>query len=41
MCLLIGDAAVYGAAKALPDNILQDVLRSYCDIKMTVKHVEA
>ena len=36
-----GDAAVYGAAKALPDNILQDVLRSYCDIKMTVKHVEA
>ena len=32
-----GDAAVYGAAKALPDAILQDVMRSYCDVKMTVK----
>lgn len=32
-----GDAAVYGAAKALPRAILTDVLRSYIDVKMTVK----
>lgn len=32
-----GDAAVYGAAKALPPDILGDVMRGYCDVKMKVK----
>lgn len=32
-----GDAAVYGAAKALPPDILGDVMRGYVDIKMKVK----
>jgi len=33
-----GDAAVYGAASVLPDDVLKEVMRSYCDIKMSVKH---
>lgn len=32
-----GDAAVYSAASVLPDDVLKEVMRSYCDIKMTVK----
>lgn len=32
-----GEAAVYGAASVLPDDVLMEVMRSYCDIKMTVK----
>jgi len=32
-----GDAAVYGAAKMLPNKILSDVLKGYIDVKMTVK----
>jgi len=32
-----GDAAVYGTADMLPSDILEDVLRSYVDIKMSVK----
>ena len=33
-----GDAAVYGAAEALPDAILSSVMRSYLDVKLSVKH---
>eukprot|EP00746_Dinoflagellata_sp_MGD_P161010 gnl/MRDRNA2_/MRDRNA2_88020_c0_seq1.p1 gnl/MRDRNA2_/MRDRNA2_88020_c0~~gnl/MRDRNA2_/MRDRNA2_88020_c0_seq1.p1 ORF type:complete len:540 (+),score=106.34 gnl/MRDRNA2_/MRDRNA2_88020_c0_seq1:72-1691(+) len=36
-----GDAAVYGAAKALPPDILGDVMRGYCDVKMKVKKKES
>ena len=32
-----GDAAVYGAAENLPDEILDSVVRSYLDVKLTVK----
>ena len=32
-----GNAAVYGAAAAIPDAILEDVLRGYVDIKLKVK----
>jgi len=32
-----GDAAVYGAASVIPDDVLMEVMRSYCDIRMTVK----
>jgi sphinganine-1-phosphate aldolase len=34
---LEGNCAVYGAASALPDEVLDSVLRSYCDIRMEVK----
>ena len=32
-----GNAAVYGAAASIPEPILEDVLRGYVDIRMTVK----
>jgi len=32
-----GNAAVYGAAASAPDDVLDDILRSYCDIRMRVK----
>jgi len=32
-----GNAAVYGAAAAIPDAILEEVLRGYVDIKLSVK----
>ena len=32
-----GTAAVYGAAAAIPDAILHDVLRGYIDVKLMVK----
>merc|ERR1719198_1247077 len=32
-----GEAAVYGAAKILPDNIIGEVMKSYCDLRVTVK----
>jgi len=32
-----GEAAVYGAAKLLPSEILGECLKRYIDIKMTVK----
>lgn len=32
-----GDAAIYGAAKALPSKILGSVMRSYIEVKMKVK----
>jgi hypothetical protein len=32
-----GDAGVYGTADLLPGNILGEVMRSYVDVKMTVK----
>jgi len=35
-----GDAAIYGAAEALPDAILSSVMRSYLDVKLSVKHAE-
>eukprot|EP00747_Dinoflagellata_sp_TGD_P017652 gnl/TRDRNA2_/TRDRNA2_125961_c0_seq1.p1 gnl/TRDRNA2_/TRDRNA2_125961_c0~~gnl/TRDRNA2_/TRDRNA2_125961_c0_seq1.p1 ORF type:complete len:541 (-),score=80.59 gnl/TRDRNA2_/TRDRNA2_125961_c0_seq1:43-1665(-) len=35
-----GDAAVYGAATVLPPRVLQEVLRSYIDVKMTVKEFQ-
>jgi sphinganine-1-phosphate aldolase len=34
---LEGDSAVYGTADLLPDQILNDVLKSYVDVKLTVK----
>eukprot|EP00615_Pteridomonas_danica_P002513 CAMPEP_0114346224 /NCGR_PEP_ID=MMETSP0101-20121206/12882_1 /TAXON_ID=38822 ORGANISM="Pteridomonas danica, Strain PT" /NCGR_SAMPLE_ID=MMETSP0101 /ASSEMBLY_ACC=CAM_ASM_000211 /LENGTH=495 /DNA_ID=CAMNT_0001482711 /DNA_START=106 /DNA_END=1593 /DNA_ORIENTATION=+ len=34
---LEGNCAVYGAASTLPDEVLDSVLRSYCDIRMEVK----
>ena len=34
---LEGQCAVYGAAAAIPDELLDSVLRSYCDIRMEVK----
>jgi len=34
---LEGQCAVYGAAAAIPDALLDSVLRSYCDIRMEVK----
>lgn len=34
---VVGEAAVYGAAKVLPNEILADVLRSYIEVKMKVK----
>jgi len=36
-----GDAAVYGAADAYPDEIIEDVMKSYVDIKLSVKHKAA
>ncbi len=32
-----GNAAVYGSASTIPDNLLDDILRSYVDISLTVK----
>ena len=32
-----GDAAVYGAAKLLPPEILADVMKGYIEVKMKVK----
>ena len=32
-----GDAAVYGTAELLPENILGEVMKSYIDVKMSVK----
>jgi len=32
-----GDAGVYGTADLLPDQILDDVMKSYLDVKLTVK----
>mmetsp|Transcript_1593 Transcript_1593/g.1826 ORF Transcript_1593/g.1826 Transcript_1593/m.1826 type:complete len:473 (-) Transcript_1593:529-1947(-) len=32
-----GDAAVYGAAKMLPNEVLDDIMKSYIEVKMTVK----
>jgi len=32
-----GDAAVYGSAENLPDEILDSVVRSYLDVKLSVK----
>ena len=34
---LEGHAAVYGAAAAIPDELLDSILRSYVDIRMSVK----
>ena len=34
---LAGQCAVYGAAAALPDQLLDSILRSYVDIRMEVK----
>jgi len=36
-----GNAAVYGAAAALPDEVLEGVLRGYVDLKMRVKPAAA
>lgn len=38
---VVGEAAVYGAAKVLPDEILGDVLKSYIEVKMKVKPLQA
>jgi len=38
---VVGEAAVYGAASVLPDDVLSEVMRSYCDIKLTVKPLAA
>merc|ERR1712176_1547236 len=35
-----GDAAVYGAAKMLPGEVLDDIMKSYIEVKMTVKPLE-
>ena len=32
-----GNAAVYGAAAAIPDELLDDILRGYVDVLMKVK----
>jgi len=37
---LEGSTAVYGAAAAIPDALLDSVLRSYCDTRMRVKQRE-
>ena len=34
---LEGHAAVYGTASAVPDELLDSILRSYVDIRMSVK----
>lgn len=34
---LEGKAAVYGTASAVPDELLDSILRSYVDIRMSVK----
>ena len=34
---LEGHAAVYGSASAVPDELLDSILRSYVDIRMSVK----
>ena len=34
---LEGQCAVYGAAASIPDELLDSVLRSYCDIRLSVK----
>ena len=34
---LEGTCAVYGAAAAIPDQLLDTILRSYVDIRMEVK----
>jgi hypothetical protein len=38
---LQGHAAVYGSSAALPDELLVDILRSYVDIRMSVKEKKA
>ena len=38
---LEGHAAVYGSAAAVPDELLDSVLRSYVDIRMQVKPKDA
>ena len=35
-----GNAAVYGAAKNIPDDILDGIMRSYCDTLMKVKKMK-
>mmetsp|Transcript_5940 Transcript_5940/g.7762 ORF Transcript_5940/g.7762 Transcript_5940/m.7762 type:complete len:521 (-) Transcript_5940:131-1693(-) len=35
-----GDAAVYGAAKMLPVEVLDDIMKSYIEVKMTVKQLK-
>ena len=37
---LEGHAAVYGSAAAIPDELLDSILRSYVDIRMRVKEKE-
>ena len=32
-----GDGAIYGTVDVLPDNILEQVMRGFVDIKMTSK----
>ena len=34
---LEGSTSVYGAAATIPDELLDSVLRSYCDTRMRVK----
>jgi len=36
-----GDAAVYGATSMLPEGILETMMKSYVDIKLTAKPKEA
>ena len=38
---LTGQASVYGAASAIPDELLDSVLRSYVDTRLTVKPKDA
>jgi len=35
-----GGASIYGAASLLPDDVLKEAMRSYCDIKLTVKPLD-
>ncbi len=32
-----GNAAVYGSAATIPDELLDNILRNYCDISLKVK----
>ena len=36
-----GDAAIYGTAEVLPEEILDSVVRSYLDVKLTVRPLNA
>ena len=36
-----GDAAIYGTAEVLPEEILDSVVRSYLDVKLSVRPVNA